>query len=121
MRARPRAAARVWPVSWSRVRWILTLALTLTLGACASLPEDYPRPPSHTDRGTADTRLGRIVARLTAGRSPADSGHRALNSGLDAFAARIVLMREATTRPSAPASPGAGREFKRDWNGPRLR
>ena len=79
----------------SRAGIALTGVLALVMSACASLPEDYPREASFAHENTSDTRLGRIVSRVTSGRPPADSGHHVLKTGLDAFAARVVLVREA--------------------------
>lgn len=79
----------------SHARSALAVALPLVLSACATLPENFPREASHAFQDTADTRLGRIVSRLSAGQAPTDSGHHMLSGGLDAFAARVVLIREA--------------------------
>ena len=76
-------------------RLCAAVALLLALSACASLPENYPRQASYTDGDTANTRLGRAVSRLVAAQAPADSGHHLLSAGLDAFAARVVMIRQA--------------------------
>jgi putative cardiolipin synthase len=67
----------------------LCLALA-SLAGCATLPTDYPRTKSHSLTDTADTRLGRALAPLTAAH-PGQSGLHPLASGLDAFVARLVL------------------------------
>jgi putative cardiolipin synthase len=70
---------------------VLSLAL---LAGCASLPENYPRQESHALSDTGDTRLARMLAPQLA-RHGARSGAYPLESGLDAFVARIVLAEAA--------------------------
>ncbi|MGH8767367.1 MAG: phospholipase D family protein [Burkholderiales bacterium] len=62
----------------------------LVLGACASLPVDYPREESRSLQDTGDTRLGRAVAPLV-DVHPGLSGVHPLVRGTDAFVARLVL------------------------------
>jgi putative cardiolipin synthase len=66
--------------------------LVLFLGACRSLPTDYPRSDSHVvpDADTAATRLGRDVAAEVA-RHGNQSGVYLLDRGIDAFVARLAL------------------------------
>jgi putative cardiolipin synthase len=73
----------------------LTVALLGALvAACASLPTQVERAPTTALANTDDTPLGRaVVARVSA--NPGKSGIYPLNSGVDAFAARIVLARAA--------------------------
>lgn len=69
---------------------ILTVLLALALGACATLPEPGPRPPTQAYTDTAATRLGRAVAAPAAAHPGRTSVHP-LTSGRDAFAARFAL------------------------------
>ena len=62
----------------------------LVLGACVSLPDDYPRSESRALPDTGDTRLGRAIAPL-ADAHPGLSGVHPLVRGTDAFVARLVL------------------------------
>jgi putative cardiolipin synthase len=76
-------------------RRALGLALiAIALAGCASLPQDYPRQESHALSDTGDTRLARALAPKLA-RHGARSGACPLESGLDAFVARIVLTEAA--------------------------
>ena len=69
-------------------------ATLLLLGACASLPTDYPRQPSQAIVDTHDTRLGREIGSLTA-EHPGKSGFYPLASGIDAFVARLAVVQAA--------------------------
>ena len=64
--------------------------LTLFLTGCTSLPADYERMPSYVITDTDETTLGREAAEFTAAH-PGHTGFYPLGSGLDAFAARMVL------------------------------
>ncbi|MGQ0577905.1 MAG: phospholipase D family protein [Betaproteobacteria bacterium] len=66
------------------------LVVGLVLGACKSLPVDYPRQESRSLRDTAGTQLGRAVAPST-NAHPGLSGVHPLVRGTDAFVARLVL------------------------------
>ena len=70
------------------------LATLLALAGCVSLPTDYPRTASQALTDTADTRLGRGIAPITA-RHPGESGIHLLQRGTDAFVARLVLAEAA--------------------------
>jgi len=71
--------------------WLIAM---LALGACASLPTDFPRPESYAFVDTGNTSLGRGIAAEMA-RHPGQSGFRLLSNGLDAFVARAVLAQAA--------------------------
>lgn len=72
----------------------LVHGLGLALAGCASLPQDYPRQESHALTDTGSTRLARALAPQLA-RHGARSGAYSLESGLDAFVARMVLAETA--------------------------
>lgn len=69
----------------------------LLLGGCSTLPSNADRSHSTALTDTADTRIGKAVARKAAKHSdPAgQSGFHLLGSGLDAFVARAVLANAA--------------------------
>jgi len=76
------------------IRLLHVLALGLALAGCTSLPQDYPRQESHAFTDTGGTRLGRALAPLAAQHAPR-SGAYPLESGVDAFVARMVLAETA--------------------------
>ena len=69
-------------------------ALLFLIGGCATLPKDYPREPSKAWDRPQETKLGREVAK-DAEQHPGMSGFFPLNSGLDAFVARMALAEAA--------------------------
>ena len=69
---------------------LIVVILVISLGACASLPENTGRLESHAYTDTKETTLGRAVDRRAQGR-PGESGFYLLDNGLDAFVARAVL------------------------------
>jgi len=83
MRKLPMTALRAWSLA----------ALTTLLLGCGSLAPQEGRERSYYLGETRDTALGRAVA----GADPRDgtSGHRALADPLEAFAARVLLIRSA--------------------------
>lgn len=76
-------------------RALVPMLAALAIAGCASLPQDYPREESHALADTANTPLGRALAPLLAKHAPR-SGAYPLNSGLDAFVARMLLAEAAT-------------------------
>jgi putative cardiolipin synthase len=67
---------------------------TLLVGACASLPADYPRTQSHALTDTASTRLGRAgEAALRA--HPGENGFHPMPNGVDALLMRLYLAEAA--------------------------
>ncbi len=84
----------------SKPSWILTVAAFSILslfGGCSTLPPPEGRTASAYLTDTADTALGRGVA-AAARKAGAPAGHtgiHALPAPLDAFAARVLLMRAA--------------------------
>ena len=72
----------------------LLVASLALLAACASLPKETERAASVALSDTADTRLGRAVAKQATAH-PGKSGIHALGNGRDAFAARVLLAHAA--------------------------
>lgn len=71
------------------------LSCLVLLGGCASLPENTGRQESHALTDTADTRIGKRVKIEQARAKPGESGFHLLGSGLDAFVARVLMIRAA--------------------------
>lgn len=78
----------------SMIEKFLLFLLVLSLGGCASLPQDIDRQPSFLITETADTRLGRAVSPMVENH-PRESGFYVLNEGLEAFLIRIALVTRA--------------------------
>lgn len=66
--------------------WLIT--------ACASLPSDYEKQPSHAIRNSTDSALAQKVTDLQAP-YPGKSGFRPLPDGIEALSARLILARKA--------------------------
>jgi putative cardiolipin synthase len=77
-----------------RVPLAAILALAACLAGCAALPSQEGRPVAAHLADTDDTPLGRGI-RAQRDAHPGKSGVHALNLPLDAFAARVLLMRAA--------------------------
>ncbi len=75
-------------------RYLPAVALALFLGACASVPFDQPKTFSTALTETGETTLGRQVAALGSEQGNG-SGFYLLADGIDALAARLILIREA--------------------------
>ncbi|MEA3276526.1 MAG: phospholipase D family protein [Pseudomonadota bacterium] len=75
-------------------RVLFAIVVLLSLGGCASLPEDVERPTSYAYPDTDDTRLGQS-RRDEIRRHSGESGFLLLGNGLDAFVARAVLANAA--------------------------
>ena len=73
---------------FNRVAAALALAI---LAACANVPTDYPKTPSHALNDTRDTEVGRRAARWGRDLGPGESGFFAMTEGVDALAARLAL------------------------------
>ena len=73
---------------------IISLILSVGLGACASLPENTNRLESHAYDDTQQTTLGRNVSSQSLDH-PGESGFFLLVDGLDAFVARAALANAA--------------------------
>jgi putative cardiolipin synthase len=73
---------------------MLTVAIAV-LTACATVPSDYPKSPSHALEDTRTTELGRRVSALSRARAPDESGFYVLSDGVDALGARLNLTRLA--------------------------
>lgn len=67
------------------------VGLIVLIGGCASLPEDFTRTESFAIIDTAGTALGREIQPLVK-QNPDQSGFYALAEGIDAFAARLLLV-----------------------------
>jgi cardiolipin synthase C len=70
---------------------VVSAALLLAIGGCASLPSGYERAESSALQDTGATRLGKAAPAL----KPGESGFRPLPSGVDALLSRIVLAEAA--------------------------
>jgi putative cardiolipin synthase len=67
---------------------VMSLAI---LASCASIPSDYPKPPSFALEDTRTTELGRRVSELTRSHGADESGFYVLTEGVDALAVRLML------------------------------
>jgi cardiolipin synthase C len=74
-------------------RTLLLLSALLASG-CASLPADVQRTPTYTLQDTSDTRLHRVLQPLVKAH-PEKSGFHTLSDGIDAYAARLRLVKAA--------------------------
>lgn len=74
------------PVKWRGL--LFSVAVSVFLAACSSLPTDYERIPSHAITDTANTRLGERLNPLIDA-NPGKSGFYTLSEGEAAFAARL--------------------------------
>ncbi len=72
----------------------LVLALILAITGCVSAPLDYPRVESRAVAETSDTFIAKEATSWLDGRKDAN-GFYPLVEGLDAFGARLSLMRDA--------------------------
>jgi putative cardiolipin synthase len=70
------------------------LLSVVVVGGCASLPDNSGRTMTHAVESASDTQLGREVAPLVAAH-PDVSGFFALSDGENAFAMRMLLVRDA--------------------------
>ena len=75
-------------------RLVLLTGAVIITASCASLPEDVQRTESHALQNTDNTTLGRGIGPYLK-RHPGKSGFHVLQTGLDAFTARIVLIERA--------------------------
>ena len=74
-----------------RGRVCATLAVALVLiGACATLPKDYPRPESTAFLDHESTAIGKEIAALAA-QHPGESAFALIRHGRQAFTARVAL------------------------------
>jgi putative cardiolipin synthase len=73
---------------------ISPMLIILLLCGCASLPTDYPRTKTTAYTDVGDTQLAQALAPALDAH-PGQSGFYVLNSGLEALAARILLIDEA--------------------------
>lgn len=79
----------------ARLSRILCVLLVFgLLGACATVPSDYPREASYAIRDTADTDIGRFAASWSA-QNDGLSGFYPLVEGNDAFGVRLRLIEAA--------------------------
>ena len=74
--------------------FLVSLALVLTLGGCASAIRDHDKIAASALQREDDTELGRRIAPLVAAH-PGQTGMRLVSSNLDAFALRVLGARKA--------------------------
>jgi putative cardiolipin synthase len=70
-------------------------ALFVVLTGCASIDFDYPRTPSTAVSVVDDTHYGSMVAKASASKPAGQSGFYALQDGIDALTARLLLAERA--------------------------
>ncbi|WOO42190.1 phospholipase D family protein [Rubellicoccus peritrichatus] len=73
---------------------LLVFVCLLLLSGCSSLPKDFERTPSYAISDTTQTTLAETFEPMVAAH-PGLSGFHALPDGIEALAARIILIREA--------------------------
>jgi cardiolipin synthase C len=91
--AEPRGPRRSRPHRASAHRWGICAKLAgvlLLIGACATLPRDYPRTESTAFQDHESTAVGKEIAALAA-QHPGESGFALIRRGRPAFTARVVL------------------------------
>ena len=76
-------------------RTITLTAVVTVLSGCASVDFDYPKTESFVLPDTADTYLGLHLADVVDGKPSGQSGFYPLSDGVDAFAARLLLIDRA--------------------------
>ena len=76
-------------------RRVLLIAAAALLSGCASVNFDYPKTESFVLPDTADTYLGLHLADVVDGKPSGQSGFYPLSDGVDAFAARLLLIDHA--------------------------
>jgi len=76
-------------------RTIILAAIVALLAGCASVNFDFPKSESHTIRDTSDTYFGVYVADVALDKPAGQSGFYPLPDGVDAFAARLLLIDRA--------------------------
>ncbi len=73
-----------------------TIALTITLGACTSVPASMTdKDASRAERGLEDTPLGQTAQELSAGQEGSESGFLLLDRGHNALAWRLFMAENA--------------------------
>ena len=75
-------------------RFVTIITVPLLMNACASLPDNHARTPSYVDTFTAETTLGQDVISITGDKQNL-SGFHDLPKGIEAYAARLRLIRTA--------------------------
>ena len=78
-----------------RFRAFLTLVTSALLTGCASIDFDYPRAESTAIVDTDESYLGLWAAPLVATKPATESGFYALQDGIDALSARLLLAQRA--------------------------
>jgi putative cardiolipin synthase len=76
------------------IRWIAIACLMLFVNGCASLPTDVQRTESFVFKETSETELGSRIQPLVK-QHPDKSGFYGLKEGIDAYAARLLLVKAA--------------------------
>ena len=77
-----------------RMKQVLITCLLVIVSGCASLPTDVQRTESFALNETSDTALGSRVQPLVK-QHPGKSGFYELSEGIDAYAARLLLVKAA--------------------------
>jgi putative cardiolipin synthase len=76
-------------------RTIILAVIVALLAGCASVNFDYPKSESHTIPDTGDTYLGVQVSDIVLDKPAGQSGFYPLADGVDAFAARLLIIDRA--------------------------
>ena len=77
------------------LHYFALLALVSLLAGCGSLPTDFDKPVSQALVDTSESQLARNLQPLLANH-PGKSGFRTLNTGEEAFIARLRMIQSAT-------------------------
>ncbi len=80
--------------SINRIFVCLFLLSSLFVSGCASLPTDVQRTPAYTVEDASDTKLHSVIQPLVK-THPEKSGFHTLTDGIDAYAARLRLVKAA--------------------------
>ena len=83
-----------WFLSFSWLPWVITLSYGLFLVGCASLPSNENKIPSYVLADTQDTNLAKAAASYQLA-NPNLSGVYLLSEGMEAFVARVGLIKAA--------------------------
>ena len=74
----------------SIVRWVSALSVAFVV-ACATVPSDYPKTPSHAFQDTGNTKLGRHAAQRARGLGPGESGFYVMTEGGPLHATDVIV------------------------------
>ena len=82
-------------VRYSPANTLVLLVLVAFLGACSSLPTDFPKPTSHAIEDISGSALAQQL-QPALDEHPGKSGFLTLDTGEEAFVARMRMIQEAT-------------------------